>query len=67
MSIQQRKVARVLFDEYHSESWTSSAARAREINPQRPAYSSCQVAADMLAARDFVCVPRCSSRPTSWC
>lgn len=54
MSIGQRKIARVLFDEYHSESWTASLERAREIHPERPAYSSCQAAADALAARDFI-------------
>ncbi|MGQ0657115.1 MAG: DUF6421 family protein [Chromatiales bacterium] len=54
MKIEQRKVARVLFDEYHSESWTISSARAREIHPERPAYSSYEMAANMLAARDFV-------------
>ena len=49
-----RKVARVLFDEYHSESWSISEARAREIQPQNIAASSYQVAADALTTRDFI-------------
>ena len=51
--LQQQKVVRVLFDEYHSESWTVSAARAHEMQPDRPGYSSYQQAADALVARDF--------------
>jgi hypothetical protein len=47
------KLARVLFDEFHSESWTVSAARANEMQPDRPGYSSYQQAADVLAAGDF--------------
>lgn len=45
---------RVLFDEFHSESWTVSGLRALEMQPDRPGYSSYQMAADALAARDFV-------------
>jgi len=51
--LQQQKFVRVLFDEYHSESWTVSEARAAEMQPDRPGYSSYQQAADALAARDF--------------
>ncbi|HEY6168484.1 MAG TPA: DUF6421 family protein [Verrucomicrobiae bacterium] len=47
------KFARVLFDEFHSESWTVSEQRAREINPANPQVSSFQKAAHALAARDF--------------
>ena len=47
------KRARVLFDEYHSESWSISAARARQMQPEDPANASYQRAAEALAARDF--------------
>ncbi len=50
----QQKFVRVLFDEYHSESWTVSEARALEMQPDRPGYSSYQQAAGTLAARDFI-------------
>jgi hypothetical protein len=50
----QRKTVRVLFDEYHSESWSVSEARAREMQPEYPLHSSYQIAADALAGRDFV-------------
>ncbi len=49
-----RKYARVLFDESHSESWSISGERAREMQPENPANSSYQRAAEALAARDFV-------------
>ena len=53
MNLKQRKCGRVLFDEFHSESWSISAERAREIQPENPANSSYQHAAEALAARDF--------------
>ena len=53
MHPEPRKLARVIFDESHSESWTVSAERAREMQPENPANSSYQRAADLLAARDF--------------
>ena len=53
-NLAQRKLARVLFDEFHSESWSVSAARAREMQPEDPANASYQNAADELASRDFV-------------
>ena len=53
MHPEPRKIVRVLFDEFHSESWTVSAERAREMQPENPANSSYQRAADLLAARDF--------------
>jgi len=53
MNPEQRKIARVLFDEFHSESWTVSAERAREMQPERPANSSYHRAASALTARDF--------------
>ena len=49
-----RKPVRVLFDESHSESWSISAERAREMEPERPANSSYAQAAAALAACDFI-------------
>lgn len=51
--LEPRKIARILFDEFHSESWTVCAERAREMQPENPPNSSYQRAAEMLAARDF--------------
>ena len=51
--LKQQKFIRVLFDEFHSESWTISEARAIEMQPDRPGYSSYQHAADALATRGF--------------
>jgi hypothetical protein len=48
-----RKFVRVLFDEYHSESWSVSEARAQEVQPEYPLNSSYQIAANILAAGDF--------------
>ena len=53
MQPEPRKIVRVLFDEFHSESWTVSAERAREMQPENPANSSYQRAADLLSVRDF--------------
>lgn len=47
------KAVRVLFDEFHSESWTVSADRAREINPEAPGASSYAAAAKLLTDREF--------------
>src|SRR5271154_4043846 len=49
----QRKSVRVLFDEYHSESWSVSEARAREMQPEYPLNSSYQIAAETLTVDDF--------------
>ena len=53
-NLTQRKLARVLFDEFHSESWSVSAARAVAIQPEDPANASYQRAADELSRRDFL-------------
>lgn len=53
MHIPQRKIVRVLFDEWHSESWSPSLTRAREFQPENPAGASYQRAADALTVRDF--------------
>jgi hypothetical protein len=47
-------VARVLFDEAHSEAWTIRPELAREIQPAHPGDASYAIAAQALAARDFV-------------
>ena len=44
---------RVLFDETHSESWSISKEKARQISPQYPEYSSYAAAADLLSQREF--------------
>lgn len=54
MNPEQRKIARILFDESHSESWSISAERAREMEPERAANSSYHTAAAALAKRDFI-------------
>lgn len=45
---------RVLFDETHSESWSISKDKAREISPDYPEYSSYQAASDLLSQRQFI-------------
>ena len=47
------KLVRFLADEFHSESWSLSAERAREIAPEDPINSSYAKAAEALAVRDF--------------
>src|SRR5918996_1334761 len=47
------KLARVLFDEAHSEAWTIRPEVAREIQPAHPEDSSLASAAAALAAREF--------------
>jgi hypothetical protein len=49
----QPKVARILFDESHSEAWTIRRERAAEMQPAHPEDSSYAVAAQRLAGRDF--------------
>ncbi|MGZ4196604.1 MAG: DUF6421 family protein [Solirubrobacteraceae bacterium] len=46
-------VARVLFDEAHSEAWTIRPELAREMQPAHPGDASYAVAAQALTARDF--------------
>jgi hypothetical protein len=50
-------VARVLFDEAHSEAWTIRPELAREMQPAHPGDASYATAAGALAARDFVVAP----------
>ena len=44
---------RVVFDEFHSESWSVCAARAREMQPEDPANASYARAAEALNRREF--------------
>jgi len=53
MKLDQRKIARVLFDEYHSEAWSISPEVARQMQPEAPFDSSYAQAAQALAQRDF--------------
>jgi hypothetical protein len=46
-------VARVLFDEAHSEAWTIRPELAREMQPAHPGDASYATAAQALAERDF--------------
>jgi len=46
-------MARVLFDESHSQAWTIRPEVARQIQPSHPADSSYASAAAVLADRDF--------------
>lgn len=45
---------RILFDEYHSESWTISMDRAREMNPDESNNSSYSQAATLLERGEFL-------------
>ncbi len=53
MNVSQPKLLRILFDEFHSESWSASASRALEMQPEDPANASYALAANALATRDF--------------
>ena len=48
-----RKFIRFLADEFHSESWSLSAQRAKEFAPDDPQSSSYSRAAQALETRDF--------------
>ena len=48
------KVARVLFDEAHSEAWSIRPEVAASMQPSHPGDSSYAAAAEALRARDFV-------------
>ncbi len=49
----QPKIARVLFDESHSEAWTIRPELAAQIQPSHPADASLAAAAEALSLRDF--------------
>ena len=64
---QQPKVARILFDESHSEAWTIRRELAERMQPAHPEDSSYALAAETLANRDFDVAPnaeRALSRQT---
>src|ERR1700758_382281 len=46
-------VARVLFDEAHSEAWTIRPELARTMQPAHPGDASYVRAAELLGSRDF--------------
>ncbi len=52
-SLQQRKLARILFDEFHNESWSIDLLTAQQMQPNHPADSSYALAATELSRRDF--------------
>src|SRR5687768_12951617 len=54
IELTQRKVARVLFDEFHGEAWSIRPDAPRSTQPQHPQDSSHAAAAAALAERDFV-------------
>ncbi len=51
-----RKIATVLFDEFHSESWSVSSEKAAEMQPGRGGNSSYDIAGQALASREFAIV-----------
>src|SRR4051794_25960317 len=53
----QPKIARVLFDESHSEAWTIRRDLAVEMQPSHPEDSSYAVAAEPLAPRFLEAFP----------
>jgi hypothetical protein len=50
---EQPKLARVVFDEFHSEAWTIRPELAARMQPAHPADSSLATAAQALSTRDF--------------
>ncbi|HXE99363.1 MAG TPA: DUF6421 family protein [Solirubrobacterales bacterium] len=50
---EQPKVARILFDEAHSEAWTIRRELAAQMQPAHPEDSSYALAAETLGNRDF--------------
>ena len=61
-TLAQPKVARVLFDESHSEAWTIRRELAEQMQPAHPEDSSYAIAAGKLADRDFDVIPN-ADRP----
>jgi hypothetical protein len=48
----QRCLARILFDEFHSETWPISTRKAKQIQPRNFANSSYAKAAAALSANE---------------
>src|SRR3954452_10814294 len=61
-TLEQPKVARILFDESHSEAWTIRRELAEQMQPAHPQDSSYAIAAGKLAGRDFDVLPN-ADRP----
>src|SRR4051794_19121053 len=61
-TLAQPKVARILFDESHSEAWTIRRELAEQMQPAHPEDSSYAIAARKLANRDFDVIPN-ADRP----
>src|SRR5215211_3726813 len=61
-TLTQPKVARILFDESHSEAWTIRRELAEQMQPAHPEDSSYAIAAAKLAGRDFDVLPN-ADRP----
>src|SRR4051812_6124237 len=61
-TLEQPKVARILFDESHSEAWTIRRELAEQMQPAHPEDSSYAIAAGKLAGRDFDVLPN-ADRP----
>lgn len=53
MTLNQLKIAQIVFDEFHSEAWSISPEVARAMQPEAPFDSSYHKAAQFLAAREF--------------
>src|SRR6187549_1637763 len=62
----QPKVARVLFDESHSEAWTIRRELAEQMQPAHPEDSSYAIAAGKLADRDFDVIPNADPSDPKW-
>jgi hypothetical protein len=50
---EQPKLAKIVFDEFHSEAWTIRPELAKRMQPANPGDSSLAAAAEILASRDF--------------
>jgi Family of unknown function (DUF6421) len=58
-------IARVLFDEAHSEAWTIRPELAREMQPAHPGDASYATAARVLAEREFDIAPNADAPLTA--
>src|SRR3954451_18379689 len=61
-TLAQPKIARVLFDESHSEAWTIRRELAEQMQPAHPEDSSYAIAGGKLAGRGFDVLPN-ADRP----
>jgi hypothetical protein len=63
--VEHPPIARVLFDEAHSEAWTIRPEVARAMQPSHPADSSYERAAAVLRARSFAVDPHAEGSLTA--